>query len=290
MDDYRVQLEIYNGPLDLLLYLIRKEEVDICDIPIARIADQYLEYVQFLKELDPNLAGEFLVIASMLMELKSRMLLPQVQEEGQDGELLDPRSELVRQLLEYKRFKDAASQLADAAAEQSLRFPRVPVLPQIGADEIELEDIQIWDLVEAFGRLLAATLAGPPTHDVGQDETPLAVYQNHIIDRLQQEAALPFSRIFEGRTNRMELIALFLALLELMRQGIVQAEQDDLHSEIYIYLKVDIPNDQAPTPGGDVWTSAETSPPSYPPGERNDRPDGQDQDPPDNSSQTGTQE
>ena len=127
--DYRVQLDIYNGPIDLLLYLIRKDEVDIYDIPISRITDQYLEYVDVLHELEPNLAGEFLVMAATLMEIKSRMLLPTEAVDEETGEPIDPRSELVRQLLQYKQFKDAASWLGEAGENQSLKYPRVPVLP-----------------------------------------------------------------------------------------------------------------------------------------------------------------
>ncbi|NLX05607.1 MAG: segregation/condensation protein A [Phycisphaerae bacterium] len=249
-DDYRVELDIYNGPLDLLLYLIRKEEVDIYDIPIARITDQYLAYVRYLQELDPNLAGEFLVLAATLMEIKSRTLLPREPEtEEENGDDLDPRTELVRQLLEYKRFKDAASWLGEAADEQSQKFARVPVLPQVGAEELELEDVQIWDLVEAFGRLLQQTLAGPPIHDAGEDDTPLALYQADIVDRLKREGPMTFSRVFEGRKRRVEMIGLFIAMLELIRQGMIQIEQDEPLSEIYIYLRVEIPDDgQAAAP------------------------------------------
>ncbi len=241
-NDYRVQLDIYNGPLDLLLFLIRKEEVDIYDIPIAKITDQYLEYVNLLKEMDPNLASEFLVLAATLMEIKSRMLLPRATEEDENEDPIDPRSELVRQLLEYKRFKDAAGWLAEAAETQLEKFPRVPVLPQVNADEIDLEDLQIWDLVEAFSQLMEATLGGTLLHEIEQDETPIALHQEDIIDRLKREGAMPFSRIFEGRKNKLEMIGLFLALLELIRQGIVRIEQDKPFSEIYLFLKVDIPD------------------------------------------------
>ncbi|MFA5865808.1 MAG: segregation/condensation protein A [Phycisphaerae bacterium] len=242
-DDYRVQLEIYNGPIDLLLYLIRKEEVDIYDIPIARITDQYLQYVMVLQQLDPNLAGDFLVLAATLMEIKSRMLLPHPVEQDESGETIDPRSELVRQLLEYKRFKDAAGWLADAAESQSQKFPRVPVLPESRASEIDLEDLQIWDLVEAFSKLLQATLAGVGLHSVEKDDTPLALHQQDIIDRLQREGPLAFSRIFEGRNRRTEMIGLFLAMLELIRQGLIRIEQDELLGEIYLFLNVDLPDE-----------------------------------------------
>jgi len=247
-EDYRVQLDIYNGPLDLLLYLIRKEEVDIYDIPIAHITEQYIHHVEVLHQMDPNLSGEFLVMAATLMEIKSRMLLPHAVEEEQAGETIDPRSELVRQLLEYKRFKDAAGWLADAAETQSLKFPRVPVLPQASASEIDLEDVQIWDLVEAFSKLLQATLAGARMHEVEKDDTPLALHQQDILDRLTREGPLPFSRIFEGRTRRTEIIGLFLAMLELMRQGMVRIEQDKPFAEIYLFLKVNIPGETAEQP------------------------------------------
>ncbi len=240
-DDYRVNLEIYNGPLDLLLYLIRKEEVDIYDIPIAKITNQYLEYVEVLKDMDPNLAGEFLVLAATLMEIKSRMLLPPAPREEGEEESIDPRSELVRQLLEYKRFKDAAGWLADAAESQSEKFARVPVLPRNDEQDLDLEDVQIWDLVEAFSKLLEATLSTAELHEVESDDTPITLHQEDIVDRLTREGAMPFSRIFEGRTKRFELLGLFLALLELIRQGIVRIEQDEPFDEIYVFLKVDIP-------------------------------------------------
>jgi segregation and condensation protein A len=244
-EDYRVQLDIYNGPMDLLLYLIRREEVDIYDIPIARITDQYLEYVQVLQNLDPNLAGEFLVMAATLMEIKSRMLLPKPVEEETAGEEIDPRSELVRQLLEYKRFKDAASWLSDAADDQAKRFPRIPALPTLGKDEVDMEDIHIWDLVEAFSKLLQATLASVGlNHEIEKDDTPLALHQEDILDRLQREGPLPFSKIFEGKTRKTEIIGLFLAMLELIRQGLIRIEQDTPFAEIYLFLKVDLPEDR----------------------------------------------
>lgn len=242
-EDYRIHLDIYNGPIDLLLYLIRKEEVDIYDIPIAKIADQYMEYVQVLHDMDPNLAGEFLVLAATLMEIKSRMLLPSPTEQDESGESIDPRSELVRQLLEYKRFKDAAGWLADAADTQSMKFPRVPALPEVARDELDMEDIHIWDLVEAFSKLLQATLAGVGLHQVEKDDTPLALHQEDILDRLTREGPMPFSRIFEGKTRKTEMIGLFLAMLELMRQGLIRIEQDQPFAEIYLFLKVDLPQE-----------------------------------------------
>src|SRR5437660_469417 len=143
MPDYRVQTDVYNGPLDLLLFLIRREEVDIYDIPIARVMQQYIEYVDTIKSIDPNVAGEFLVMAATLMEIKSRLLLPTPPaDEGEAEDLSDPRLELVRQLLEYKKFKDASLELTAAAQEAAMRWPRSPVKPQReGPSPIDLDEV-----------------------------------------------------------------------------------------------------------------------------------------------------
>ena len=168
MADYRVNLEIYNGPLDLLLYLIRRSEVEIHDISIAAITEQYLAYVDLLKELNINNASEFLVMASTLLEIKSAMILPrptEIDEEGED-DLSDPRLELVRQLLEYKKFKDAARELHDAADDQSQRWPRSMAdlknmqdeFKQHQQQELDLEGLQIWDLFDTFNKLIGKGL------------------------------------------------------------------------------------------------------------------------------------
>jgi len=252
-DDYRVQLDIYNGPLDLLLYLIRREEVDIYDIPIARITDQYLAYVELLRQIDPSAAGEFLVLAATLMEIKSRMLLPQPPVES-DQEMIDPRLELVRQLLEYKRFKDAADQLYAAAQEQSLRFPRQPSgLSRDDAGHLDLDALNLWDLVEAFREMMAKTGRLAP-HEVVYDDTPVALHAADIVDRLQREGgALVFIRVFEGRT-RSECIGLFLALLELVRQRRIRVEQEVPFGPIYLFL-LDATPIEEPSPGESFFAS-----------------------------------
>ncbi|MFA6134191.1 MAG: segregation/condensation protein A [Phycisphaerae bacterium] len=239
MADYRVNLDIYNGPLDLLLYLIRREEVDVYDIPISRITQQYLEYVNALSQVDPNLAGEFLVLAATLMEIKTAMLLPAppVQEGG--GDLgIDPRAELVRQLLEYKAFKDAASDLRDAAEAQAMRFPRAPAGEARDAEsEIDLEQVQIWDLFDAFSKLMDSIGQRPTHHEVIYDDTPGELHAADILDRLQREGTLSFGRVFEGRTNRAEIVGLFLAMLELIRQKKIHAIQDDNFGRIVLHLR-----------------------------------------------------
>lgn len=157
MANYLVRTDIYNGPMDLLLYLIRRSEIDLYDIPISAITEQYCEHVELLKVIDPNAAGEFLVMAAMLMEMKSRMLLPRpVNEDGEPDDLSDPRLELVRQLLEYKKFKDASLDLGEAAQTQAARWPHVPAkLPSDDPAQVDLEEVQIWDLVAAFNQLMS---------------------------------------------------------------------------------------------------------------------------------------
>ena len=243
MAEYRVNLDIYNGPLDLLLYLIRRDEVDIYDIPISHITEQYIQHVDVIKQLDPNLAGDFLVLAATLMEIKTRMLLPQAPaEEGGPDELqTDPRADLVRQLLEYKAFKDAAGDLRDAAAEQAMRFPRRPGAIERDEAELDLEDVQIWDLFDAFSKLMTAIGQQARGHEIIYDDTPIELHATDICDRLEREGPMTFEVVFEGRTDRGEIVGLFLAMLELIRRRWVLARQDRNFGEIRIELNPDPP-------------------------------------------------
>jgi len=242
MADYRVNLEIYNGPLDLLLYLIRRDELDIHDIPIASITEQFLEYVELIQQLNLEQAGDFLVMAATLMEVKSALLLPREEgEAGEEEDLTDPRLELVRQLLEYKKFKDIASDLSESAQEQMQKYSRSLVdlarlREQIKQEqELELESLQIWDLFDAFNRLVKSTLANKRTHDVIHDETPIDVYETEILYRSQQEKPLTFTAVFQNCRHRGEMVGMFLALLELVRQKLVRIEQEKTFSPIYIF-------------------------------------------------------
>ncbi|HOB75153.1 MAG TPA: segregation/condensation protein A [Phycisphaerae bacterium] len=237
MQDYKVQLESYSGPLDLLLYLIRRDEIDVYDIPISRVLEQYLEYVRLLEELDPDTAGEFLVMAATLMEIKSRLLLPKPPPESQEADdWLDPRADLVRQLLAYRSFRDAAEGLNRMAAIRSQRFGRKP--PDLADEEnqVDLEDLQIWDLMAVFNKLLAAIGKGRAQHEVLYDDTPITLHAADILDRLEREGrSMHFERIFEGR-SRSEMIGLFLALLELIRQDRVRVEQTEQFGSINVHL------------------------------------------------------
>jgi len=247
--DYRVNLDIFAGPLDLLLYLVRKEEVDIYDIPIAKITDQYIRYIEMLKSFDIDLAGDFLVMAATLMQIKSAMLLPKAEpEQLQADDLADPRTELIRQLLEYKKFKDAANLLSDAAASQRERFPRPDsIIEAFNPDpepQIDIDYVSVWDLLEAFASLMQATGAGRDISHI-KDDTPIDLYQIEILHRLQEEGPTSFEHIFESKPDRVVMIGLFLALLELIREKLVFAKQRAPLSLIYLRPLTDEPAEVA---------------------------------------------
>ena len=250
MADYRVNLDIFAGPVDLLLYLVRKEEVDIYDIPIARITDQYLHYVEVLKQFDIDLAGDFLVMAATLMEIKSAMLLPKAEPEAEAAdEATDPRSELIRQLLEYKKFKDAANLLDAAAEQQRERYSRptnlIDRLVPEAEPEVDMDQVSVWDLLEAFDTVCKSIGTTVYTGHI-KDDTPIDLYQIEILHRLQSEGPMTFERIFESRPNRLVMVGLFLALLELIRDKLAWAEQSDTSpQQIYVRALTDEPAEQA---------------------------------------------
>lgn len=231
---FKVQLDVFRGPLDLLLYLVRKHEVDVVDLPIAPITRQFLEHLSVLQQLDVNGVGDFLEMASTLVEIKSRMVLPQGDEVQE--ELEDPRHELVRRLLEYKTYKDAASILEERGRSWQERFPRLdrrgPERPR-GAAQEPLAEIELWDLVSAFGRIIQANEQNAPT-TILYDETPIVVYMQRIVDRLQARGRVAISDLFEAGQHKSVMIGIFLALLELVRHHHIRAEQNALHGEIWI--------------------------------------------------------
>jgi segregation and condensation protein A len=247
--EYRVELDVYNGPLDLLLYLIKRDELDIYDIPLARITDSYMQYVNMLKELskeqglDINVAGDFLVMAATLMEIKSAMLLPKAPpteggESSAAAELADPRMELVQKLLEYKRFKDAAMALEKQQELHRQRFPRIPASREQKSDEpppVDLEEVQVWDLLTAFTSLMKELGTRKPRyHEVIYDDTPIDLHAADIEDRLAREGRLSLRMLLEGRKSRSEMIGVFLALLELIREKKILVQQEDEAIDIRI--------------------------------------------------------
>lgn len=233
--NFRVDLDIFRGPLDLLLYLVRKHELEIVDIPIALIADQYLKHLEVLEFLDVNAVGDFLAMATMLVEIKSKSLLPRDDEE-EDQPLEDPRKELVRQLLEYKKFKDAASILEDRSRNWQERFPRLendlPPRERNLADE-PIQDIELWDLVSALGRMARESQA-TKSSSIVYDETPIHVYMERIHTRLLKEGRVALADLVTMPAHRSTIINLVLAILELTRHHGVRAEQNELFGEIWI--------------------------------------------------------
>ena len=243
--DYRVDLPVFHGPLDLLLFLIRRDELEITDIPIGHITQSYLDYLAELRSaskehgFDINIAGDFIVMAATLMEIKSQMLLPPVEKQIRDGvevadeNPLDLRFELVQQLLEYKRLKDNAHLLERRAADHANRFARVPARLEGEADEpppLDLDEVQIWDLLDAFQRLMKDIgRHGPLQHEVTYDETPIDLHAADIEDRVKREGGVTLRKLLESRTSKSEMIGVFLALLELVREKRVLVEYDDQH-------------------------------------------------------------
>lgn len=234
MMDFRIQLDVFRGPLDLLLHLVRKHEVEITEVSLAGITEQYLRYLDVLRELDLNTVGEFLEIASTLIEIKSRMVLPRGGEEAEPVD--EPRHDLVRQLLEYRKYREAASMLEERGRAWQERFPRLssdaPAPGSAGESE-PLRDAELWDLVAAFSRVLREN-AGPPPSSIVYDDTPIHVYMERIQQRLQRAGRVPFSQLFTAQMHKSQLIGVFLAVLELMRHQRVVAEQQELFGEIWI--------------------------------------------------------
>lgn len=231
---FRVDLEIFRGPLDLLLYLVRKHEVEVVDIPIAPITAQFLEYLAVLQQIDVNAAGDFLEMASTLVEIKSRMVLPRGGEV--EDELSDPRQELVRQLLEYKKFKDAASMLEERGRSWQERFARVADDQPRRSRELgdqEIQEVELWDLVSALGRIMRDIETATPASIV-YDDTPIHVHMARIRQQLVAGQRLSFRQLFQAGMSKSSVIGLFLAVLELVRHDQARAAQDTQFGEIWL--------------------------------------------------------
>jgi segregation and condensation protein A len=231
---FRVDLNVFTGPLDLLLYLVRKHEVEIVDIPIATITDQYLEHIDVLRELDVGEVGDFLALASTLVEIKSQQVLPRADEI--EDAVDDPREELVRRLLEYKKYRDAATTLEERSRDWQQRYPRLSSdLPprQRNLAEEPIQEVELWDLVSAFGRIMRDTEAARPSSIV-YDDTPIHVYMAQIHARLLEQGQLSFGDLFDPSMHRSTMIGIFLAVLELVRHQQVRVEQNQLFGEVWI--------------------------------------------------------
>ncbi len=229
---YRVRLEMFEGPLDLLLYLIQVNEIDIYDIPIAKITEEYLACLASMQELDLEVAGEFLVLAATLIHIKSKMLIPAEEIAEEEVPEEDPRKELVERLLEYKRFKEAAMTLEEVESRQQLLYAR-PADPSVPVTDGRLE-VSLSELLRAFAAIMERATAAAVL-EITPEAISVGERMMALLDRLTLESPLPFTALFDGAGTRALLIATFLALLELLRRGLVRARQSDSDGEITIY-------------------------------------------------------
>ncbi len=249
MSEYKVKFEIFEGPLDLLLYLVKKEEVDIHQVNLTKIATQFIEYVEMMREFDLEVAGEFLVMASTLVYIKSRELLPVEQQavaEGEDEEE-DPRWELIRRLVEYKKFKDAAAQLQEREGEQEHIYPRVPGKLEFAAEgSAPRVAVSVFDLVNAVNGILKRFTA-QESRDVYEDKWTVSEKIESIRALIQSRPAVKFSELFEAAKARAEVVVTFLAMLELIRLRQLIIEQPEPFAEIEIrQAPPEIPAEIAP--------------------------------------------
>jgi segregation and condensation protein A len=233
--DYKVRLEIFEGPLDLLLYLIKRDEIDIYEISLERLTRQYLEYLQAFKELNIDIAGEFIVMAANLIYMKSRSLLPVDQQPpDEEAEEDDPRWDLIRQLIEYKKFKEAAGQLQLRALEQERIFAREGAGAVAAAGPLRLEEVGIFQLISAFQTVLKRLEARRDVQEIFGEHFSVSDKIEVILQRVAGETNVRFSDLFGEIVSRVEIVVTFLALLELIRLKQVRAIQDNPFDEIEI--------------------------------------------------------
>ncbi len=271
MADYKVKFEVFEGPLDLLLYLIKKEEVDIYEVNLTRLATQFIEYIETMRLLDLEVAGEFLVMAATLMYIKSRELLPvdqQVQAADEDdGD--DPRWELIRQLVAYKKFKDAAARLQAMEEVQENVFPRLPAKPEFVEEEARpRSQASIFDLLGAVNVILQRFARREDQRDIFEDKWSVSEKIQYLLSILSERGKVRFSELFQSTTSRVEVVVTFLALLELIRLKQLRATQGESFGEIEIErntLAAEVPKTEnapalAEATGGNPNPPAEASP------------------------------
>ncbi len=250
-DDYKVSLDVFEGPLDLLLYLIRREELDIYDIPIERITAEYMAFIDDARRLNLDVAGEFIVMAATLMVIKSRMLLPVTRrtvEEGDGEEWVDPRLDLVRQLIEYKKFKDAAIRLESFENAQANSFPYGGPRPRFEKTRADasraIASLDMYDLLTAFRDVLSR-LGEVPQEELKGVRYSVPDKMEEVLSRVRRDAQVSFVTLFDpARTAKGEIIVTFLALLELLRQHRVIVYQNAAFHEITIVASKEAADDQ----------------------------------------------
>ena len=240
--DYAIKLDVFEGPLDLLLYLIKKNEIDIYNIPIALITQQYLDYLNIIKSLNLDLAGEYLVMASTLIHIKSRMLLPVPDEASEEDGEEDPRADLVKQLLEYQAFKEAASTLDQRPILERDVFKRTAVLPEekkARADaEDELIEVSIFELIEALHQIVSR-LDRKDLMEIDLEKLSLTEIINDVMERLTREKSLTFEELLGEKKDRRRIVYTFLAMLELIKLKMIKAYQTAAFGIIRIFPAVE---------------------------------------------------
>jgi segregation and condensation protein A len=230
---YQIVTHSFFGPLDLLLYLVRRNEVDIRTIGVSDIADQFLETLDQLQEFNIENTGEFLVMAATLMEIKVKNLLPSQPHESYEVSA-DPRKQLIMQLLEYRKFKDAAGILESTAEAHHCRIPRSPIHESNPTVPYPVRSVELWDLVSAFARLMRETHSLQPT-TITIDDTPQEVYERQLVEAISRHYRIVFRDIFQPPYSRAKLIGLFLAVLELIKRGVIGFDQSSPFEQIWLY-------------------------------------------------------
>ena len=236
---YRVELPVFSGPMDLLLHLVRPQEVDIHEVSLARILDDYLKHLRVLQQLDLGDMGDFVVMASTLMEIKSRELLP--NEAVEIEQELDPRDDLIRRLLEYKRYRDLARELDSRADRRSRQaaivLPQPPHLVEQGDDDLlDIGEIGIWDLTSAFAKLLEE-IGQQGTMSIEVEKRDVGFYTRRLLTTFKEKKEVRFSEIFDKTEGRYGLIGTLIALLEMMKQGYLRASQENCFDEIHLAFR-----------------------------------------------------
>lgn len=230
---YKIRLEIFEGPLDLLLYLVKKDHLNIYDIPIARVTEQYLQYINLMQLLDLNIAGEFLVMAATLMQIKSKMLLP--AQESKEEEEIDPRQELVNRLLEYEKFKEIAQNLRQREQDQKEVFKRPPMEAEkdIPGEVPVYFEASIFDLINAFSKAIDE-IPREMFYEVIKDEFTVEQKIHDILHLLLVVDSVALSELFNKAKHKIEIIVTFLAILELTRMKEIVARQKSVFAEIEV--------------------------------------------------------
>ena len=249
--DYRIKLPVFEGPLDLLLFLIRKNELDIYDIPIESVTRQYIDALHAMQQLDLEVAGDFFVMAATLMEIKSRMLLPKGQhaiDPNADEDEMDPRWELVHQLLQYKKFKEASQQLDQLITQRHDLMERFVSSLHIDAGDRELKPVDRIDLWHAFNDVLRRLAEKLVVGEIRDEQVTVADQMDYLLDRITQEKSFVFSALFPGKVTLRYLVATFLAVLELTRLKRLQISQDEAFADILCTAVEEKPLETAPNP------------------------------------------